>query len=205
MSLIKRRSFIKNNHGLAAVEFALIAPLLILLFLGTVETSYAISVDRKVSRTASAVADLVTQSSELDVSDIKSFMTIANKIMAPYDMVPCIVVSSIRIQAGQALIVDSVDNSSGVTPAPTSQCTNSGNPNDVARTTRTTGTPYPVPDAIKIDGTVLVAAEVQMDHSPIVGFFGYNDNGVSKDTTAIELGDQILLRPRIGNDITFNP
>jgi len=202
--------FSTNNEGVAAVEFALIAPLLILLFLGTVETSYAVAVDRKISRTASAIADLVTQSARInpddDMKELKELIDIADKIMQPYDLVPCIVVTGIIIKDGSATVDFSVDNSTNntVNTKPTSTCGKKADLTQVARTKREKGTEYPVPDSIKIDDTYLVATEVEFDHNPIVGFFQYTNSALSKDTSAIVLNDEILLRPRIGNKIEIN-
>ena len=48
--------FARDARGVAAVEFAFIAPIMILLFVGTIELSAGISTDRKISRVASAIA-----------------------------------------------------------------------------------------------------------------------------------------------------
>ena len=79
------------TRGVAAVEFALLSPLLLLIYIGTVEYSLAISIDRKLSRSASAIADLITQQEQYqDANDLFQLMTISNEIMFPYeDKVPC--------------------------------------------------------------------------------------------------------------------
>lgn len=201
------RDFPTDDKGVAAVEFALIAPLLVLLFLGTVETSYAVSVDRKISRTVSAIADLVTQSSQLSEDELRGLMKISANIMNPYSDVPCIVISTISIESNQAKVVQSFDNSAEANAASPGSCYAKGNSNAVARIARDENSVYPVPASIKTNGTFLVAAEVEIDHSPIVGFFGYSrseTSRVTKDTSPITLSDQILLRPRIGDKITIN-
>ena len=61
----RRRSafarFAADRRGIAAVEFALIAPLMLALCFGSVEVEQAVSLDRMVSLTAGTVANLVTQ------------------------------------------------------------------------------------------------------------------------------------------------
>ena len=47
-----------NQSGVGAVEFALIAPVLIMLYMGSLEVSVAMSVNKKLARAASTVADL---------------------------------------------------------------------------------------------------------------------------------------------------
>ena len=54
-------AFLARRDGLAAVEFAFIAPIMILLFFGVVEGSSAYSASRKVLLSANTLADLVAQ------------------------------------------------------------------------------------------------------------------------------------------------
>ncbi len=51
----------RAEDGVAAVEFGLIVPIIMLLFIGAVEISQAISVDRRVSQASGSVADLVAR------------------------------------------------------------------------------------------------------------------------------------------------
>ena len=50
-----------DERGVAAVEFALILPFLLLLFLGTIEASSLITVDRRVNVISGTVGDLVAR------------------------------------------------------------------------------------------------------------------------------------------------
>ncbi len=54
-------SFAGSRAGLAAVEFAFIAPIMILFFFGIIEGSAAYSANRKVVLSANTLADLVAQ------------------------------------------------------------------------------------------------------------------------------------------------
>lgn len=62
--LLRRLS--KDRQGVAALEFALLAPMLITMYLGLAELSLGLSVDRKVSHSASVAADMATQVTEID-------------------------------------------------------------------------------------------------------------------------------------------
>ncbi len=55
------RRFGRKIDGIAAVEFALIVPIMLCMFIGTVELSQAITVDRRVTQVASTTADLVAR------------------------------------------------------------------------------------------------------------------------------------------------
>ena len=78
------RSFRKNKRGAAAVEFALIAPAMMLLYSGLVELCQAMIAERKANHVASAVGDLVAQAETVSTTDLTDIFTIGNTIMAPY-------------------------------------------------------------------------------------------------------------------------
>ncbi len=82
MSLLRR--YRKDRRGVAAVEFALIAPAMILLYCGLVELCQALIAERKTNHVASSVGDLVAQVDTVSTSDISDIFTIANTIMAPF-------------------------------------------------------------------------------------------------------------------------
>ena len=64
------RKFRECRSGLAAVEFAFILPVMLVLFLGVVESSDALSQSRRVSLAVNTLADLAAQETELLHSDV---------------------------------------------------------------------------------------------------------------------------------------
>lgn len=70
-----------NEEGVAAIEFALIAPLLIGLYYGLAETTKAIAVDRSVSHATSVVGDLATQTSNITRSDLEDILSATLQII----------------------------------------------------------------------------------------------------------------------------
>lgn len=62
---------IKNKDGVAAIEFAFVAPVMIALYLGLAEVSLLISADRDVSHAASVTGDLATQEESLSLSEVE--------------------------------------------------------------------------------------------------------------------------------------
>ena len=67
---LKIKRFGRDKRASSAVEFALLAPLMIGLYLGGVEISEGISVDRKVTLAAGAVANLAAQTATLVESGV---------------------------------------------------------------------------------------------------------------------------------------
>lgn len=71
--------------GVAAVEFALILPIMLLVYVGMVEASALISVDRKVQSVSGAVGDLVARSEEqITGAELLDYVRAARGIMTPY-------------------------------------------------------------------------------------------------------------------------
>jgi Flp pilus assembly pilin Flp len=60
--------------GAAAIEFAFIVPLMVVMFIGTVELSQAITVDRRVNQVASSTGDLVARTNALTTSEMSAIM-----------------------------------------------------------------------------------------------------------------------------------
>jgi Flp pilus assembly protein TadG len=76
--------FFCDRRGVAAVEFALIAPILILTYCGLAELSIAMMAERRAAHSASVVADLVAQSGTISITDLTDIYTVGNAIMAPF-------------------------------------------------------------------------------------------------------------------------
>ena len=73
-----------NHDGAAAVEFAMLLPIMITLFFGVVETSLALLCRADVSIMASTSADLISQSSILNTADLSNIYSAAGTILYPY-------------------------------------------------------------------------------------------------------------------------
>jgi len=74
-----------RQDGVAAVEFALIAPVLVLLFFGTVELSNLLIADSKLRNVAAGLSDLITQKSNalINTNDLNIANLAASQIMMP--------------------------------------------------------------------------------------------------------------------------
>ena len=83
-ALASARRRAANKDGMAAVEFALLLPLLITLFFGVVETSMALLCRADVSIMASTAADLISQASTLSSGDLTNTYSASGTILYPY-------------------------------------------------------------------------------------------------------------------------
>lgn len=172
--LTKRLSeFAKDKRGVSAVEFAMLLPLMLTLYLGGVEVSQGISIDRKVTLTARTVADLVAQVATIDTAGINAALGAATAIMAPYpDTNAKITVSVVDIDASGNAKVKWSSTKNG--------------------TARAVGSSVTVPAALKVPSTSLVFGEVSYGYTPTIGYLV---------TGSMNLSDQIFMRPRLSETV----
>lgn len=81
--LLKR--FALEIRGVSAVEFALILPLMLIIYAGCGELTMALVIDRKVSRAASTISDLVAQQSSVSATMMSNIFDATTSILEPYD------------------------------------------------------------------------------------------------------------------------
>jgi Flp pilus assembly pilin Flp len=86
MSQVLIRRFASATRGLAAVEFALIAPIMIVLFFGVVEGSGVLSASRKTLLAANTLADLVAQETEVTKANLDDLFTGMEKVIDQRDI-----------------------------------------------------------------------------------------------------------------------
>lgn len=79
------RTFARDVRGIAAVEFGLIVPVLMLMLIGAAEISRAVSIDRRLSMVTATVADLVAREKSLTPEDVRAIYEIADLVMSPFD------------------------------------------------------------------------------------------------------------------------
>ncbi|WP_119274494.1 TadE/TadG family type IV pilus assembly protein [Taklimakanibacter deserti] len=80
----KIRRFIRDRQGVAAIELALIAPVLLLLYFGTVDLGNWYMAHRRLVVAGSTVTDLTTQSNgQVTKAEIDAFWNGIGRIIAP--------------------------------------------------------------------------------------------------------------------------
>lgn len=148
VSIARMMRFVRDRRGVSAVEFALVAPLMIALYFGCVEISDGVAVDRKVSLTSATLANLVAQSTSLTTTDMNNILDASTAIIQPY--------SSSNLKMSVYCL--SIDANKNVTTKWTA--TRNGG----------TGMSVSVPTDLKVASTQLVLAQVSYAYKPIVGY-----------------------------------
>lgn len=165
---------VRDQRGVSAVEFAMLLPLMLSLYLGGVEVSQGVAVDRKVTLTARSVADLVAQTTSISTSQMSDVLSAATAVLAPYPSANLkVTVSQVKIDAQGNATIEWSDAF-----------------NTAARPVNQSVT---APASLKIPGTWLIWGEAQYAYKPAIGYVV---------TGTLTLKDQIYMRPRQSNSVT---
>ncbi len=164
--------FARDRRGVSAVEFAFLAPVMVGLYLGCAEISDGVAVDRKVSLTAGALANLSAQVTAISSTDMTNILDASSAIVSPFDASKLtMVLSCIKI------------DSTGAAKVQWSSARNT--------TARASGSTYSfdaVNAALDVKGTWLLLSEVTYAYTPIVGY---------TITGTLTLSDKMFMAPRI--------
>ena len=163
--------FVHDRRGVSAVEFAMLLPLMVALYLGGVEISTGIAIDRKVTLVARTLADLVSQASSVNTTDVNNILAASASVVAPYDDSKLkITVTSVKVDSQGNASVAWSDTKNG--------------------SARAVGSTVTLPSALNVPSTSLIWAETQYAYTPSVGFM---------ITGTRNLTDQIYMRPRLSD------
>lgn len=100
---ISHSPYYTNNKGVAAIEFALIAPLALLMFFGIFETGQALLLNQKVYAASHMTSDLLARKAILDDRDLVEAYAAAQMIIEPFDTNDLeIDIVGVRFDAAQA-------------------------------------------------------------------------------------------------------
>src|SRR4249919_1190507 len=143
--------FSHDPRGVSAVEFALLLPLMITLYLGAVEISQGVGIDRKVTLTSRTVGDLASQVSSISNSDMTNLLNAASAVVVPYDL------SKLKVTVSEVTI-----DGNGAAKIVWSDTLN--------RTKRTVGSTVTLPTALAVANTSLIWSEASYDYKPTIGY-----------------------------------
>jgi Flp pilus assembly protein TadG len=177
----------RDERGVAAVEFALIVPIMFFLLVGAVELSQALTVDRRVTQAASSTADLVARapSAGLTTAQVDGELTIVRQLMRPYSYTPLTVkIASVYAKnpsAGTTLLylVSWSRDSNGGTPY-------------------VAGAPYTgIPTGLLAAGESVIIGKADYTYTPLIFHYFIK--------SAFTMSETFYLKPRNATCVTLQP
>jgi Flp pilus assembly protein TadG len=165
MSLLRRLAC--DRRGVSAVEFALLAPVMITLLVCTAEMSEGVGADRKVSLVTAALANLTAQSTTLSSTQMNNILDASSSIIAPYSVsLLTMTVTCLNIDANRTATVKWSVTRGG---------------------TANTGT-MTIPSALAVANSQLIYSQVSYAFTPNLG---------GRITGTLTLSDKMYMSPRI--------
>lgn len=190
---------LKDRSGIAATEFAVIVPIMLVLFFGTVEFSTGVAIDRKVTLVARTLSDLTSQtppptpqslSATLNDVSLQNIFTASIAILSPYEAAPTqATISEIYVDSSKIAKIQwskAATITSGASQA--TLTTSTHDPGNVVTAS--------VPPALLVPKTYLILSEVSYLYEPSVGYV--------MGKAGVTLKDVSYTRPRQVACVIYN-
>jgi Flp pilus assembly protein TadG len=186
-----------DRSGIAATEFAVIVPLMLVMFLGTVEFSTGLAIDRKVTLIARTLSDLASQSSTpvaaqvsspITDSDLTNIFTASIAILTPYPPSPTkMTLSEVYVDSNNVAKIKW--SKAAVVGGGATQAT-------LAASNHNTDDIVTLPPALLVKKTYIIFSEVSYQYIPSIGYV--------MGKSGINLSDVSYTRPRQVLCVTYN-
>lgn len=158
-----------NEDGVSSIEFAIIAPFLLLLYFGGIELSLLMLADRQVTTTSSTMGDLTSRLLSATDQDIDNIFAASSQLLRNIDSTQArLRISSLQNVGGTVTVVwsDASDNFSALAPGQS--------------------VPNLPANVVPLNGTAIMT-ETEFEYTSELGFFLKGPRS---------LDDRFFLRPR---------
>jgi Flp pilus assembly protein TadG len=148
----------RNQQGLAAVEFALSLPLLVVLLFGSVEVTRYIVIMQKLEKVSSTLSDVVAQSQTMSTAKLDQIVTAAAEVMRPYSF-----------SADGYAVISSVSKTGTNNPIIDWQYRGGGSYTQTSRVGATVGGTATMPNSfVMVSSENVIVAEVFYQYRPLL-------------------------------------
>lgn len=169
------RRFSRDSKGVSAVEFAMVLPFMLVLYLGTVELGNGFAAKFKATLAVRTVTDLASQKSSISTAQMSGILDLSASVMTPFPTTNMAITLS-------EITTDSSGNGTIVWSC------------SIGGTARTWGASYTMPTSLKSPGNITVLlGEVTYPYTPAIGYVV---------TNTINLQQSLYFYPRVSTAIT---
>jgi len=169
----------EDRRGVGGVEFALIAPLLIVLYLMAFELTMGLSVAKKTSMASSTIADLVARQETVTPAFLSDMVDVSNAIFVPYPSNNLLIrISGINIDASKSPKVMWSWSTTGVAPY-------------------AVGSNAPVPADMLVANTFLIRSELSVSHELMMYLPGLSGTAAK----SLTIFREFYFRQRLGTSV----
>lgn len=174
------RRLARDRQGVGGVEFAIVAPMLIVLYLMAFELTMGLSVAKKTSMASSTVADLIARQEKVNKAFLTTMSDVTGAIFVPYPSNNLLIkVSAIKIDSTKAAKVTWSWSTTGVAPY-------------------AVGTTAPVPADMLVADTFLIRSELSVSHELMMYLPGLSGT----EAKSLTLAREFYFRQRLGTEVT---
>lgn len=178
MARLFRYRLCTEQSGVAAVEFALILPIMLLIYFGSVEITQAVIVNRLVALTATTVTNITSQYTTISANaDMPDILNASAQVLSPYPSSGAKVVISLIAIDGK-----------GTATVSWSKALNGS--------ALIAGQPFKAPAALSVPNTTLVYGQVTYSYSPAFDFM---------KAAPFSLSSSVYMSPRNSTTINLVP
>jgi Flp pilus assembly protein TadG len=174
------RRLLQDDRGVGGVEFAIVAPMLIVLYLMAFELTMGLSVAKKTSMASSTVADLVARQEKVDKAFLATMADVSGAVFVPYPSKNLLIkVTAIKIDSAKSPKVTWSWSTTGVAPY-------------------AVGSTAPVPADMLVADTFLIRSELSVSHELMMYLPGLSGT----QAKSLSIAREFYFRQRLGAEVT---
>ncbi len=171
---------VRDRQGVGGVEFAIVAPMLIVIYLMAFELTMGLSVAKKTSMASSTIADLVARQENVNKTFLATMSDVTGAIFVPYASNNLLIkVSAIRIDSSKSAKVAWSWSTTGLAPY-------------------AVGSDAPVPADMLVADTFLIRSELSVSHELMM----YLPGMTGSEAKSLTIGREFYFRQRLGTEVT---
>ena len=174
--LRRLRRLVAERDGVAVVEFAFVAPLMLFLMVVVVDLGNMITVQRKLTGAAQSTADLIAQERQLSQAELDNAFSALDMMLSPFDPAERnVTIYSVVMDEDTSVISVDWEEQRGSSPIPPSI--------------------LDLPDGLLSPGSSIIVVKTNYNHRTFLGGMMLPILGVVGSET-FEMEDEAYLHPR---------